>query len=56
MKTHIEVVYKDGTKKPVVIDKDIKVKGVRFLSAIDNAVNKMTDLGDWESWHLISIE
>lgn len=56
MKAHIEIVYKDGTTKAVVIEKKIRVKGVRFLNAIDAAVNKRTDLGDWDRWNLVSIE
>lgn len=56
MKIHIELCYKDGTKKPLIIDENIHVKGIRFLNAIDTRVNKRADLGEWERWNLVKVE
>lgn len=55
MTIKVELVYNDGTKRELSFEKEIRVKGPRMLTAIDNALQKRTDLGDWSRWNLIDI-
>lgn len=56
MKITVELIYDNAPPRTVVIEKTIRVKGVRFLNAINKEVEKRSDLGDWTRWNLQGIE
>lgn len=50
----VVIVMKDGTEKEITVPN--VGRGIATLDKIDQKVNKMTDLGDWKSWHLKTLK